>query len=115
MVWMDYLYTAFKFVVGGGMVVGITWLARYVDPKYGGILVAAPIITTIAFLFTYVESGTSLTHQLVLASFSFLVPTLMFVLVLYLLMIRFSFLPSLIGAYFIWIVGVLIFNGVLGR
>ncbi len=115
MVWTDYLYTAFKFLIGGGMVVGITWLARYVDPRYGGILVAAPIITTIAFLFTYAESGSIITHQLVLASFSFLVPTLVFVLALYLLMIRFSFLTSLIGAYCIWIGGILILNGILGR
>jgi uncharacterized membrane protein (GlpM family) len=112
---MEHLFTAFKFVVGGGMVVGITWLARYVDPKYGGILVAAPIITTIAFLFTYTESGFQVTQQLAMASFSFMVPTILFVLALYLLMFRFSFGPALIGAYTIWIAGIFILNGILGR
>jgi hypothetical protein len=112
---MEHLYTLFKFLVGGGMVVGITWLSRYVDPKYGGILVAAPIITTLAFLFTYVESGTTVTQGLVWASFSFMIPTLLFVLALYLLMFRFPFIPSLLGAYGIWIMGILISNEVLGR
>jgi uncharacterized membrane protein (GlpM family) len=113
--WMDYLYTLFKFLVGGGMVVGVTWLAGFIDPKYGGILVAAPIITTIAFLFTYAESGTSITQQLVMASFSFMIPTVLFVLALFLLMYRFSFGPALIGAYVIWIAGVLLVNGIFGR
>jgi uncharacterized membrane protein (GlpM family) len=110
---MEYLYTAFKFAVGGGMVVGITWLARYVDPKYGGILVAAPIITTIALLFTYAESGSQVTQQLAMASFSFLIPTILFVLALYLLMFRLSFFPSLFGAYLIWIAGILILHEIL--
>jgi uncharacterized membrane protein (GlpM family) len=113
--WTDYLYTAFKFVVGGGMVVGATWLARFMDPRYGGILVAAPIITTIAFIFTYAESGSQTTQQLVIASFSFMIPTILFVLALFLLMDRFSFGPSLIGAYAIWIAGILLVNGILGR
>jgi uncharacterized membrane protein (GlpM family) len=114
MVWTEYLYTTFKFLVGGGMIVGITWLARYVDPKYGGILVAAPVITTIAFIFTYAESGALTTQQLVMASFSFLIPTVLFVLALFFLMYRISFVPSLIAAYVIWIAGVLAVNHILG-
>jgi uncharacterized membrane protein (GlpM family) len=114
-VWVENLYTAFKFLVGGGMVVGITWLARYVDPKYGGILVAAPIITTVAFLFTYTENGPQITQHLVGASFSFMIPTVLFVVTLYLMMFRFSFAYSLLGAYVVWILGILIVNGVLGQ
>lgn len=114
MAWTEYFYTLFKFLVGGGMIVGITWLARFVNPKYGGILVAAPIITTIAFIFTYAESGAQTTQNLVMASFSFMVPTVLFVLALFFLMYRISFVPSLIGAYAIWIAGVLVVNRVLG-
>lgn len=104
----DLYYTAFKFLIGGGVVVGVTWLSRYVDPKYGGILIAAPIVTTLAFILTYAENGIQTTHQLVLASFSFMIPTLVFVLALYLLMYRFSFIPSLITAYLIWFSGTLV-------
>ena len=108
--WLNHYYTLLKFLVGGGMVVGVTWLSRFVDPKYGGILIAAPIVTTIAFLFTYAENGAQTTQQLVLASFSFMIPTLLFVLVLFLLMYRFSFVLSLIMAYLVWITGVLALN-----
>jgi uncharacterized membrane protein (GlpM family) len=108
--WMNHYYTIFKFLIGGGMVVGVTWLSRFVDPKYGGLLIAAPIVTTIAFLFTYVENGTQTTQQLVLASFSFMIPTLLFVLTLFLLMSRFPFVMSLVTAYLVWITGVLALN-----
>ena len=99
------------------MVVGVTWLSKFIDPKYGGILIAAPIVTTIAFIFTYLENGAQTTQQLVLASFAFMIPTLLFVLVLLLLIYRFSFVPSLVVAYLIWMIGVLVLNqwyGVIG-
>jgi uncharacterized membrane protein (GlpM family) len=97
------------------MVVAVTWLSRFVDPKYGGILIAAPIVTTIAFIFTYLENGAQTTQQLALASFFFMIPTLLFVLVLLLLMYRFSFVPSLVVAYLIWITGVLVLNQWYGK
>jgi uncharacterized membrane protein (GlpM family) len=50
-----------------------------------------------------------------MASFSFMIPTIVFVLALYLLMYRFTFGPALTVAYAIWIAGILIMNGVLGR
>jgi len=110
LMWTDNYYTVLKFLVGGGMVVGVTWLSRFVDPKYGGLLIAAPIITTIAFVFTYVENGAETTQQLVFASLSFMIPTLLFVLALLLLMYRFSFVPSLVASYLVWITGILVVN-----
>jgi uncharacterized membrane protein (GlpM family) len=106
----EYLYTIFKFVIGGGMVVAVTWLARFVDPRYGGVLIAAPIVTTAAFAFTYAESGTVATRELVLASFYFVIPTMIFLVSLFLLMNRFTFVQSLAGSYAVWIAGVLIVN-----
>ena len=49
---MDYSYLPLKFLIGGGVIVGVTFLAEQVNPKYGGILAAAPITTTLAILFT---------------------------------------------------------------
>ncbi|MFA5267446.1 MAG: hypothetical protein WC379_05700 [Methanoregula sp.] len=57
LVHMDYSYLALKFLIGGGIIVGVTILAQQVDPKYGGMLVAAAVLTTLACLFTYSESG----------------------------------------------------------
>lgn len=94
---MDFLYTLLKFVVGGSVIVGVTILAQHVDPRYGGMLAAAPIITTIAFLFTYSEAGQEPTRQLVLGAFYFAIPSLIFLLALWFLSERCGFLPSLGG------------------
>jgi uncharacterized membrane protein (GlpM family) len=111
---MNYFYLLVKFVIGGGIIVGVTLLAQQVDPKYGGILAAAPITTTLAFLFLYNESGQEVTQQLVVSAFYFAIPTVLFLLVLYLLMNRFSFFPSLFGAYGIWVLSLLGMNRILG-
>jgi uncharacterized membrane protein (GlpM family) len=99
---MDFLYTLLKFIVGGSVIVGVTLLAEHVDPRYGGMLAAAPIITTIAFLFTYSEAGRETTRQLVLGAFYFAIPSLIFLLALWFLSGRYGFLPSLGGAFGIW-------------
>ena len=105
---MDILYTALKFVVAGGIIVGVTLLAQQADPRYGGILAAAPITTTLAFLFTYAETSHATTQQLVLGSFWFAIPTLLFLAVLYILMGRLSFPQGLAAAFLVWIVAVLV-------
>ena len=110
---MDYLYTLLKFVVGGSVIVGVTLLAEHADPRYGGMLAAAPIITTLAFLFTYSEAGRQTTQQLVISAFWFAIPTLLFLLAFYFLMERFSLLLSLGGAYGIWIGAVLVMNRII--
>lgn len=105
---MEYLYLVFRFIAAGLIIVGVTLVVQYIDPKYGGILAAAPITTTLAFLFTYSSSGQDITRQLVLGSFYFSIPTVIFVLSLYLLLSRYSFLPSIGGAYLIWLAGVVL-------
>jgi len=110
---MNYLYLLAKFIIGGGIIVGVTLLAQHMDPKYGGILAAAPITTTFAFIFTYTEAGQATTHQLVLAAFVFAIPTLFFLLALYLLMNRLSLFPSLGGALGIWLVCLLVMNRII--
>jgi uncharacterized membrane protein (GlpM family) len=109
----DSLSVALKFIVGGGIIAGVTWLARYADPKYGGILAAAPITTTIAFVFTNYESGQAITRQLVLSAFYFAIPSLIFMACLFFLMSRVSLLQGLAGAYAVWLAGVVIMNRVL--
>jgi len=54
---MDYTYIILKFLIGGAVIVGVTFLAQQADPKYGGILAAAPIMTTLAFLFIIMRPG----------------------------------------------------------
>jgi len=58
-----------RFIAAGGIIVGVTLIVQHIDPKYGGILAAAPITTTLAFIFTYSSTGEDITRQLVLGSF----------------------------------------------
>jgi uncharacterized membrane protein (GlpM family) len=110
---MDYSYLTLKFLIGGGVLVGVTFLAEQADPKYGGILAAAPITTTLAILFTYSETGQATTQQLVMDAFWFVIPTLLFLLALYLLMTRYPLLPSFGGALGVWLAAVLVMNQLL--
>jgi len=107
---MDYLQALIKFIAGGGIIVGVTYLAQQVNPKYGGILAAAPIITTIAFLFTYSEAGIETTRQLILATFFFAIPSLLFLISLWFLLNRWGFLESLGGAYGVWLASVIVIS-----
>ena len=50
---MNYLYLLLKFVAGGIIVAGTTVLTEQIDPRYGGILATAPIITTLTLVFVY--------------------------------------------------------------
>jgi uncharacterized membrane protein (GlpM family) len=110
---MDYSYLALKFLIGGAIIVGVTILAQQVDPKYGGILAAAPVTTTLAFLFTWSEAGQATTRELVISAFWFAIPTLIFLLALYLLLARYPLVPSLGGAFGIWLVALVVMNRVL--
>jgi uncharacterized membrane protein (GlpM family) len=110
---MDYTYLALKFFIGGGIIVGITVLAQQIDPKYGGMLAAAPILTTLACLFTYSEAGQVTTQQLVISAFWFAIPSLIFLLALWHLLARYPFFPSLGGAFGIWLVALVVMNRVL--
>ena len=112
---MDYLYTIIKFLTAGCIIVGVTVIVQHIDPKYGGILAAAPITTTIAFLFTNFESGQDVTRELTLGSFYFAIPTLAFILALYLLLGHVSFLMGITGAYLIWLIGIVIVHGLCYR
>ncbi|MDD1686500.1 hypothetical protein [Methanoregula sp.] len=107
---MEYLHTLLKFIAGGSIIVGVTYIAQQVNPKYGGILAAAPIITTLAFLFTYNDAGVATTRQLVLGTFFFAIPSLAFLIALYFLMNRWGLLESLGGAYGIWLGCVLVIS-----
>lgn len=111
---MNYLALLLKFLVGGAVVAGTTVLTEQIDPRYGGILATAPITTTMALIFVYLETTAPTTQQLALNSFYFIIPTALFLASLSILMSRFAFAPSLGGAYAVWLGSLLIINRALG-
>jgi uncharacterized membrane protein (GlpM family) len=110
---MDLTYLTLKFLIGGGIVVGITVLAQQVDPKYGGILAAAPILTTLACVFTYSEAGDVITQQLVISAFWFAIPSIIYLLTLWFLLARYPLIPSIGGAFGVWLVLVAVITRML--
>jgi uncharacterized membrane protein (GlpM family) len=105
---MEPIYLLFIFLAGGSMVAGTTYIAELIDPKYGGILAVAPIITTLAFLFTSMHSTQERTQDLILGSIAFLIPTALFLVSLYLLLGRYGIVASIIGSYGVWLIAVVI-------
>lgn len=85
---MDLSFFFIRFRVGGSIIVGVTWLALQVDPKYSGILPAAPITTMLAFLFTYSEAGQATLRELLISMFWFAIPTVLFILELWPLILQ---------------------------
>lgn len=110
---MDYLYLALKFVIGGGVIVGVTLLAEHASPKYGAILAAAPIITTLAILFVYSDGGQAVARELAIGAFWFAIPTLLFLVALYLLLDRYPLIQSFGGAASVWLVAAVAMNRVM--
>jgi membrane protein GlpM len=101
---MDYYALLLKFLVGGTVVAGTALLTEQINPRWGGILATAPIITTLAFYFVYVETNAATAQQLALNSFYFVIPTALFMAAVFLFLNRYSFFISLGGAYLVWIV-----------
>lgn len=105
---MNHLYLVLKFVVGGLIVAGTTVLTEHINPRYGGLLAAAPIILTLSLVFVSIDTNADITQQLAQNSFYFIIPTAIFLATLALLMNRFSFAQSLGGAYAIWLISLLV-------
>jgi uncharacterized membrane protein (GlpM family) len=105
---MEPLYLLLIFLAGGSIVAGTTWLADLIDPRYGGILAAAPIITTLAFFFTSLQGHQERTQSLVLGTIIFLIPTALFLISVYLLLSRYSVTVSIIAAYGVWLFSAII-------
>lgn len=96
-----------KFILGGVIIASITFLAR-IHPKYGGLIVVAPILTTAAIVLTYLELGAPTSVKTALFSIYFLVPLFLFLLTAVLTLEKVGLIPSLVCGYLIWLVSTLI-------
>jgi uncharacterized membrane protein (GlpM family) len=111
---MEFFYLLIIFLAGGSMVAGTTYIADLIDPRYGGILAVAPIITTLSSIFTGIHASQERTQALVLGSMIFIIPSALFLISLYLLLNRYGLVAGIIGSYGVWIVSVVIIAKLTG-
>lgn len=111
---MELFYLLLVFLAGGSMVAGTTYIADIIDPRYGGILAVAPIITSVSIIFTGIHATQERTQALVVGSLIFLIPCALFLLSLYLLLNRYGLIAGIIGSYGVWLVSVVIVVKLIG-
>lgn len=104
---MKTLYLILKFSIGGGLILGITLLTKYINPKFGGILSVAPIITTLSIIFVKYETDLQTTRRLILSAIYYIIPTLLFLIAMYFLLNKLNLIYSLILAYFVWVIALI--------
>ena len=76
---MDYSYLALKFLIGGGVLVGVTFLAEQADPSTGAFSQQPRSPRRLPFSLR-IPKGEVTTQQLVMDAFWFVIPTLLFLL-----------------------------------
>jgi uncharacterized membrane protein (GlpM family) len=105
---MNYLQLLLKFVIGGGTIVGATLLAKYVNPKWAGLLVAAPIASVLAFIFISMENELPITQKYLASSMCFMVPAFLFLLGIFISSYRFNLGMSFAFGSLIFILSTLV-------
>lgn len=92
-----------QFVLGGGIIVGMSILAKYVDTKYAALLYALPIQFTLAAIFIYLGTKEGTVQKLAQNSIWYMLGFIAFVVAFYFLTKYLEFWPSLGIAYVILI------------
>ena len=81
---------------------GITLIAKYVNPKYTGIIYALPVILLIAVISIYLNSGAELARRTLKSTFVYEITLVYFILAFYLLINRIGFWWALGLALISW-------------
>jgi len=96
------LYYLSQFVIGGLMVVGITFLAKYVNPKYTGIIYALPAILIVAIIFVYLDCGLNISKSTLKSILIYEFTLVYFIFAFYLLLYKINFWWALALAFLSW-------------
>jgi len=95
-------YYILQFILGGASVVGITLIAKYIDPKYTGIVYALPVILIVAMTFIYLNQGLEISQKTLKSTFVYEFTLIFFVLAFWLLLYRVNFWWAIIIALLGW-------------
>lgn len=100
----QWFYYIIQFIIGGGSVVGITLIAKYLNPKYTGILYALPAILIVAIIFIYLDQGLLVSRRTLKSTFVYEFTLIFFILGFYFLLEKFGFWQSLTISFLGWAV-----------
>lgn len=96
------IYYVIQFVLGGASVVGITLIAKYIDPKYTGIVYALPVILVVAMIFVYLDQGLEISQKTLKSTFVYEFTLVYFVLAFWLLLYKMNFWWAIVLALVSW-------------
>ena len=86
------------------MVVGMTLIARYSNPKYAGIVYALPVILITAMVFIYLDQGLAVSQKTLKSAFVYEFTLVYFVLAFYFLLSHINFWSALIVSLVSWMI-----------
>lgn len=87
-----------QFVIAGLVVVGATLLAKHVDPKWSGLLVALPVMTIVALIFIQIGSSQYDVQKYLKSALLFMIPAAVYIASLLAINQKFGIYLSLIIA-----------------
>lgn len=82
---MNTLQIILQFFISGIVVVGATLISKSIDSKWGGLIVALPIMTLLGLVFISGGSDIASTQKYLLSALLFMIPAAIYILSLYLL------------------------------
>lgn len=97
-------YYFLQFILGGASVVGITLIAKYIDPKYAGIVYALPVILIVATIFVYLDQGLVVSQKILKSTFVYEFTLIYFIVAFWLLLSGVDFWRALILALVSWVI-----------
>lgn len=98
-----------QFILGGGIIVAMTYLAEHQGAKYAALLYAVPIQFTLAAGFIYLGTEKSTIQELSISSIYSLMILIVFIFVFYQLTKKCSFWLSLFLAYILFGIGSVVY------
>ncbi|NCU38308.1 hypothetical protein EOL96_04610 [Candidatus Saccharibacteria bacterium] len=91
-----------QFIVSGAIVVAATYLAPRVGQKWAGLLVAAPLLTLLTFVFLSLNSPETNLKDYLAAALVYMVPAAIFIGSLFVLADKLHFIPNILVSFAIY-------------
>ena len=82
---MNALQLTLQFVLSGAVVVGASLIAKSMDAKWAGLLVALPVMTILGYIFIAMNNTPEVTHRYLVSALVFMIPAAIYIGSLYVL------------------------------